>query len=558
MCTRRKRYAAWVRAGLGIRINLAHVPHDMRIHQIDRSLHQRHEGAGWLPGIDLTAERSQCGLPVRGASFTRLLAARSGRVSTGVLVGASVVLVGGILAFSWRGVPQAQNVSTVPPVPDITQLPAVTGGSALNNVGVGEGLFISIADKRDPTRVAGQLLAARSTPLEGRRYEMEEPRVWIYLRDGRTVYFEAQSGRALLPDLAGARPEDGLIKGKVRGRMFAPTAGGERPDPATATPILTLQTEELTFDLRVGEVRFPSNVTLKGDRVDFAGSGCLLVLTEGDQQLEQLRVERTDTLTIYPAKRGEENVSAKDKSPAVASAVAAGPGAGAHISHPAGGGAAPSAAANVADETMYAVTIDENVTIRRGGVWLMAHRVESFIRLVDNALPQRDVVASGEHNISNKRASGTRAGYAIVPAVYTQPAVTKPAPKPKVTAKSQRKSTPDALDLAKGEEPISLMFSGPMEARMLRAMPDQLRASDAWVRAVGSEKTYVTLGDDSQGLVGTAAAVWYSTTQRLAGLMGTAAKPAIVSKIGSGAAAGESFEINQRTGLVLAVGRGWL
>jgi hypothetical protein len=537
-----------------VRINLVHVPQDMRNVHPDRTL---------TPSIVPNVRRPprESGLFATQGSSPGLLAARAGRVTTAVLVLTSVVVVAAFLVLSWRGTPKPQTVSVVPPVPDITQLPTVSGGKALNNVGVGEGLFISIADKRDPTRVAGQLLAARSTPLEGKRYQMEEPKVWIYLRDGRTVYFEAQSGRALLPDLAGSRPEDGVIKGNVRGRMFAPTPGGERPDPATATPILTLQTQELTFDMRVGEVRFPGDVTLKGDRVDFAGTGCLLVLTEGEQQLDQLRIERTSKLTIYPEPRTAKPEGTVATAPGVTPNIT--PPATPNITTPASGMPAPA----TVDEVMYAITLDDNVTIRKGQRWLMAHRLESFIRLIDNTLPEREAVAGAPLPAPTYSGSARNRGFTVLPAVYSQPAdnkANKPADPPR--GSSKRNSTKQAgkggkkapIDVSQGDEPIELMFDGVLEARMVRQMPEQLRASDAWVRAVGDEKTYITLGDDGQGLVATAAAAWYSTTQRLAGLLGSQEKPAIVSKVGSGAAAGESFEINQRTGLVLAGGQGWL
>lgn len=470
-----------------------------------------------------------------------------GAVTTRALVGASVVVVGAILVLSWRGNANKSRTSTapVPPVPDITQLPVVTGGNAMNNMGVGEGLFISIADKRDPTRVAGQLSATKSTPLEGRRYEMEQPRVWIYLRDGRTVYFEAESGRALLPDLAGARPEDGLIKGKVRGRMFAPTQSGERPDPATAQPILVLQTEELTFDLRVGEVRFPYNVTLTGDRVDFAGSRVLLVLTEGEQRLEQLRVESTQRLVIFPQGRaatGNRNIkstaTARVDTPVLTNHALSTSSRAAVV-------AVSQPAPRSDNESMYSVTMENRVHIRQGARWVRAGNIESLVRLIDNAIPKRDAIPATKSGSVGTQPSQTAVvatsssnnNFVVTPASYAPPA--------------KKNGQPAA-------QPIEFTFEGPMEARMLTLVPDQLKASDAWVRAVGDDNTYVTLGDDDGALVASAREAWYSTTLKLAGLVGTAAKPAVLTKKDTGAAAGESFEVNQRTGSVIVNGGGWL
>ena len=139
-----------------------------------------------------------------------------------------------VIVLAWKGTPAKAPQQTIAatPQPQAIDVPTGKANRALRNLGKGEELFVQMADKNDPTRVAGQLSAARSTPLEGKRYKMEQPRVWSFLRDGRTIYLEADSGQALIPDMTGSRPEDGAIQGHVIAKIFAKTADGALPDPA--------------------------------------------------------------------------------------------------------------------------------------------------------------------------------------------------------------------------------------------------------------------------------------------------------------------------------------
>ena len=139
---------------------------------------------------------------------------------------------------------------------------------------------------------------------------MELPRVWSFLKDGRTIYVEADSGQALIPDLTGSRPEDGAIQGHVVARIFEPSADGSRPDPARSKASFTLTSNELKFDLRAGEFRFPGTVKVTSDQVDFEGRDVLILVDEASQHLDLLRVERTELCVLRPkpAKIGRAHV----------------------------------------------------------------------------------------------------------------------------------------------------------------------------------------------------------------------------------------------------------
>ena len=203
---------------------------------------------------------------------------------------AGAISIGIIAVTAWRyntnkAAKPSGRAAPTQVVPDIKAPPQVQGNNALKNLGSSDRPFLQIADRRDPTRLAGQLEAEKSTPLEGKRYRMEKPRVWIFMRDGRTMHITADSGQALIPDMSAGRPEDGAIEGHVIAKMFAALPGGALPDPVSAEPILTLATELVKFDLRLGEVRFPDLITVVSPRVDFAGRDVLILLNEATQAL---------------------------------------------------------------------------------------------------------------------------------------------------------------------------------------------------------------------------------------------------------------------------------
>ena len=492
---------------------------------------------------------------------------RSGLTRRGVAVAITAAAAAGVILFSLRPAPKVTIDPLTQQVPDITTIPQVQSSRALNNLGAGEGLFISMADKRDPTRIAAQLQAAKSTPMEGKRYAMEEPRLWIYLRDGRTVYVEADSGRALIPDFAGSRPEDGLIKGDVIMRMFAATPTGQRPDPATATPTLTLKTEELTFDLRVGEIRFPGEVTLVGDQVDFDGSQVLIVLDDAGASLQLLRIASTRKLVYIPL---QSKVAAASGPPARATpAFIAAP----HILPanyvPPTPGSRPFPPPSAPTTVFYAISASGDVNIAQAARSVSGQQVNAYVRLVDGQLPEVSE-APGAKPLSDAPPTNTPPTTTATnkpqpnvnnnssPALPPAKSMATPLAPPLAPPPSQSPSTSAKGDA--GSQPIHFAFTGPLEVKQLRTSPSQLESNNLWASCTSPPGTSprVTLRDDDQNVWGQGHQVWYTSPSRHAAIIGDSANPARIAREGSGSAWATSFEFLPATGLVKAFGAGQL
>jgi hypothetical protein len=458
---------------------------------------------------------------------------RAGITSRGGLVVASIVGLGiaALLAMSWKATPaKADLAKGSEPVtaPDITAVPQAAGARAMRNLGAGSDLFVQMADKADPTRVMGELSASKSTPMEGKRYRLEKPRVWNYLRDGRTIYLEADSGQALIPDLAGSRPEDGAIQGHVIAKVFAPTPNGQLPDPATSPALLTLTSDELKFDLRSGEFRFPGELLLTGEQIDFKGSDVLILANEATQQLELLRVEHTEHLVLRPQPEAQ------------ASPVAPGQAAASSATPAAVSGASPAAKAPAPVETCYEVHAGPDVTVKQAQRSLKADAVDGFFRLVNNHIRTPQDPKAGTASMRRE------AGVVSTVAFHAQPASQGAV----ATAPASNKPTAD--------EPIALHWSGTLEVKPTKSVPDQLTRDEIFVRCSSVRDAGVVIEDRADGSKATGRSVEYFATTRAASISGSDAVPAHLSRDNAGQAVAVKFSADPTTGRIHATGAGYL
>ena len=462
-----------------------------------------------------------------------LAAARPGAARWGlVLAAAAGALAIVVVAVSYRGSPSKSNAtspSLVSPSPEVVDVPAGRGGKALKNLGQGEDLFVQLADRADPTRVAGQLTAAKSTPLEGKRYRMEQPRVWSFMRDGRTVYVEADSGQALIPDLTGSRPEDGAIKGRVVAKLFDPTPDGSLPDPETTPALVTLRSDELKFDLRSGEFRFPGAVTLTGAQIDFEGRDVLVLVNEIDQQLELVRIERTTRCVFRPQ-------DAADEPPPPPVAATTPPPA------PAIQPATPAPVAKTPKESFYDLTVEGNPRLVQGARELTGERITGAVRLIDNGL-RENAIAGAPIKMPADPAS-----VLLGPKVKIRNAAFRPKP-------AQPPSRPRSES---SQAPIELTWGGVMEFKAAKQVPPQLANDDIYLKVTSSTDGGVALRDQEQHVTVRGRMVEYFTTTQAGSIEGTDASPATLEKLGSGRAAARRFDAAPATGRVSAQGMGFI
>ncbi|MEI7658120.1 MAG: hypothetical protein WCK33_08655 [Phycisphaerae bacterium] len=471
-------------------------------------------------------------IPSRLLASHRQGAARWGLVLAACAGGLAIV----VIAVSYRAAPSqnpANAPSPVSPTPQVMDVPSGRGGKALKNLGQGEDLFVQMADRTDPTRVAGQLTAAKSTPLEGKRYRMEKPRVWSFMRDGRTVYVEADSGQALIPDLTGSRPEDGAIKGHVVAKLFPATADGSLPDPETTPALLTLRSDELKFDLRSGEFRFPGAVSLNGVQFDFEGRDVLILVNEVAQQLELVRIERT-TRCVFRPQEGEETPP-KEQAAATPAKTTPAP-----TDSPERG--PTTAVAKTPKETFYELTLEGNPRVAQGARELTGERITGFVRLVDNGLRANAIAGS------SLRAQADPASVLLGGKVKIRTAAFRPKP-----------AQPPARGPAESNQaPIEFSWGGVMEFKAAKQVPAQLVDNDVFLKVTSSTDGGVAIRDEEQHVTVRGRMVQYFATTQAGSIEGSEASPATLEKLGSGRAAARRFDATPATGRVTAQGMGFI
>lgn len=446
--------------------------------------------------------------------------ARRGGLRSAALLGAMAVtflMLAGVVWLAMRQAPTSDS-SGAPPPPDITQ---IGPNQRTRQLGGSVRMQVRVVDKQDPTRAVGELIAARSTPLEGKRYALEEPQVWIYLDGGRRLWLSARRGQALFPDFAGSRPEDGIIEGDVLGRLFEARADGAEPDPHHDVPLLTLRTDVVRFDLRLGEVRIPGELTVEGDSVSFAGAQVLAVMNEASERIELLRIEQTHRLTIRPEARANRTpTSLASDTPPEAAAPAAQP-------------------KPTPIETLYTAIIQGDVNISQSGRSLSAAQLDVWLRLIDQALPP-DAVAP------------------LARITPPTPSPVWPSLLPSIAALHFASIEPVALSPADTTPPdstIELRWSGPMELRPLDETPPQLARNHVYVHASSPDGTLVRLHDAPQKLTALGQSAQYGATRREGTLTG---EPAHIEREGTGYASAGTFSFDLTEGVVTTAGGGTL
>ncbi|MSR41164.1 MAG: hypothetical protein EXS10_04595 [Phycisphaerales bacterium] len=168
------------------------------------------------------------------------------------------------------------------------------------SVQLSDGAWIQVAD--DDGRLAQQYSAQRLEPLPASQIALTEPRVMMFLRDGRVIMLESRTGVAAVPQRA---LNSGTFQGDVVVHLFRPQAGMS-VDPGRDAPAITIEADEAHFDNVLGEVRCDRAVRVTTEMGTFAGEGLSLVMDgEGDGGgLERLVVERaTEPIRIDRAAR---------------------------------------------------------------------------------------------------------------------------------------------------------------------------------------------------------------------------------------------------------------
>ncbi len=398
------------------------------------------------------------------------------------------------------------------------------------------GTTVQWADKLDPSRLAGEFGYESLEPLEAKRYLVDSPHAWMFLKDGWSIYIKSDTGRMYIPDeQTTRRPESGTLRGNVVIKAFKARPDGSRPDPAKDAAYLTAQTDSLAFDGSIGEISTVDRLTVKWEQGYFAGKGLIAVYNELRDRLESVVVHEGEELIMNPSAKEETVASTQTQKP-VTSEPATAP---VKSSGPAAAPVAPVATA-VQEQTFYHGKFGADVRITQDKRVLTSDQLELWAKLVDGKF------APGSGATKPVVKADAKPKTEAVPG-SSQPAVAitgSPAPAP-------------AVEKAPAG-PMRLTWSGPFEMRTSDAGFAELVDDSLAMRFHSPTSGAVTAVDTAIGADAVCKEANYFATRRQIVLKGTGPEGVVVKSGESGTVRGSMLTADMASGSATVVGAGKL
>lgn len=426
--------------------------------------------------------------------------------------------------------------------PDITALPTAKGG------GSGKEIHIQLVDKQDPGRVASEVFLPSVEPLENRRYLVQRPEAWFYLKDGKSVHIRADRGNLRLPS-RDALPESGLLEGGVLVRLFEPTIDGTRPQPGRDVPVIDARTETLQFDGTLGELTTPDLLRVDGRGVSFTGSQMRAIFNEVQQQIELLTFQKVTQfvynprLAVAPAKQAPPSAATAPPTPQAQPAATSTAPAVAATSAP--------APAKVADSksTLYRANAHGDVVLTQGKRVARGNLMDVFALVTDGRLPTlRSPSAQAPATPAASSSSTT-------PATTPNTAAPVPASAPATTAVLAENSPASA---SATDEIVTLAFTGPLEIRAVTDRPSSLGDSNLALTFVGDSKTKASVLDGVDGNAAKGDRITYFADIQAAQLLATTDNGVELVSPSSGTAVARDVRVSLADGSAAFTGPGTL
>ena len=456
---------------------------------------------------------------------------------------AAALIIAGICLFVWIGHKSSRRTQPLPGdvVQDIGAPPPKPPGESLDAVAgvpASGAARLQFTDKTDPTRLQSELSFDKLDPAGGGYYTLDQPRAWLYFKDGRTMHVSAKSGRVKMVGKS-QQPESGDFTGGVIVKVFAPLTPDQLShaiDPDHDAPALLATTQNVSFDTALLELSTDDPVTVSTPAMLFQGRGLLVRGNEVKQRLELFKTSG-QFIRFNPKVASDHK---PDKAKSVTPAIAANPspattGSGASNAQEAAaststgdsstgtstvalaGPPAPPPPTVPPRETLYKAIASTDVKLIQTGRTLNADTLELWARTLNNRLPDNafapiEFAQSGQPSAAPAKPTGAD------PA-KTQTAVAGPVvPLPPPPAST-------GLFISAGNDDIVLSWSGPLivtpvqpTATNADPVPEQLAAGNHFAARFSAERpggeSAVHLVDAQTGVNGTCAALEYRATTR--------------------------------------------
>ncbi|MFI4897015.1 MAG: hypothetical protein ACIARR_04235 [Phycisphaerales bacterium JB059] len=458
---------------------------------------------------------------------------------TGLYIAATLAVIFSILVvvFAMRGggtsTATAQDPDREMP-PDITDILKSDAGS---------GMYIELTDKDDPTRLAGVLSAESYDPVSPSERSVVEPRLWYFLKDGRTLHVEASRGRFFMPGgQANSAPESGRLQGDVTIRVFEAIEGGRRPVLGQDEALLTARTDKpLEFDQRNARLFTTGRVHVESGPIEFAGSYMTAVINQVKERLELLEFRGGEFIRYTPEVAAAEPAPVEDRSggePRDAS--------GTGKRRAVAGDETPSDQAEVVAPKIdeYQIAFLDGVTISHETMRTHGDKLDLWVRLIDNTIPEGALGGSFEPTPAKAIAEApTPAGEPGVNPAFIENVDEPGSPEASLA------SVPETPTVEAGPRPVTLTWTGPLVIKPLGETPAELDGSDASFRLTAERTGLVTLEDPSRGLTGQVVAVEGRATTRDLALSGPGGTIQLAWE-GVGSYTGSRAQVNFNAGTV--------
>jgi lipopolysaccharide export system protein LptA len=399
-----------------------------------------------------------------------------------------------------RGAPAAPR----PTGTDFSDAPDIT------DVEKGESIVLTLADRDDPTRVAGVIEADRLDPVGNGERLLTNPRAWLYMDNNRAVRVTADRARLLMP--VNETPESGTLEGSVRVRVYESDTPGT-PPADTAEPILTATFDDpVRFERRYMRLSSAGAFTIDSEQVRFSGEEMTVMLNEVRRRLESLDVARNGRMEISIANPADSDAPADEPQPDPQTVTDAAPAS----TDP----AAPLPTPTPPKIDLYHTVLTTAVNATLGDTQVDADRLELFTRLTDNTLPPTAIARVA---FAGLRDPATEAPTDEPDAQPTDPGSIMPSPDdgpaPSTNPDPGTTTTsPDPFPAAPTPAPdrLVLTWTGPMSIRPIDAAtetPLPLAADDAALLLHADPGNAVRLADAAAGITAQSASLAYYATR---------------------------------------------
>lgn len=386
--------------------------------------------------------------------------------------------------------------------------PAPTIGEASPGASTGQAR-VRFMDKADPGREASRLEWEKLQPGADGQALVERPRGFIYLKDGSMAVISAKQGTFYTPK-GRSEPESGRFEGGVKVELFDAVQG--RPgEPARGidiqndVPTIIATTRTLLFNAPESEMSTTDAFVIETDKLSITGAGALVVFDQVEEGISRAEFAKVDDVRIWPAGR-------PGLKPSTTARSLAGPG----------GGRDGAGQVKVESRRVYRLVLDEDVSLLQGLRKLLAARVEAWVTLVNNQLPDGAIGAFGRVDASGQSGAAAAGG---------EPSVAE-------------------------NQVIIASWKGRAVLTPARATPDEMAGNLVALRLMGGAGGPVRVIDGPAKLAGEAPIVEYGATTRTLAMRGSTGRNVVLTAGGTGTLVCGSVKADLTTGIVQIDGSG--